>query len=33
MRAVIARLLNRLPKPNLSKEQAEMLASIKFPCC
>lgn len=33
MRALIARWLNRLPKPTLSKEQAEMLASIKFPCC
>lgn len=33
MRSLFARLLNRLPKPNLSKEQAEMLASIKFPCC
>ncbi len=33
MKAVIARLLARFPKPDLSKEQAEMLASIKFPCC
>lgn len=33
MKALISRLLNRLPRPALSKEQAEMLASIKFPCC
>lgn len=33
MKRLIIRLLKRLKPAPLSKEHAEILASIKYPCC